>query len=162
MHDTVSVLRSLALFLIAGVCEIGGGWLVWKALRDGKPAWWSLAGAIVLILYGIIPTLQASHFGRIYPVYGGFFIVLSLLWGWGLDGNVPDRPDVIGGAIALVGVCVMMYWPRPLPAAPPELPVVAIVQPAESGDAIETVLSQKMPSSKSGDAAMLLSYSYGR
>jgi small multidrug resistance family-3 protein len=119
MHTPGSVVRSLILFLIAGLCEIGGGWLVWKSLRDGRPAWWGLAGAIVLILYGIIPTLQASHFGRIYAVYGGFFIVLSLLWGWKFDGNVPDRADVIGGCIALVGVCVMMYWPRPAPAEPP-------------------------------------------
>src|SRR5271168_2078879 len=110
MQGVLWVLRSLGLFLIAGVCEIGGGWLVWKWLRDGKPAWWGLAGAIILILYGVIPTLQASHFGRIYAVYGGVFIVLSLAWGWGIDGNRPDKPDVIGGSIALVGVLLMMYW----------------------------------------------------
>jgi len=113
MQGIFWVVRSLGLFLVAGVCEIGGGWLVWKWLRDGKPSWWGLLGGLILILYGIIPTLQASHFGRIYAVYGGFFIVLSLLWGWGFDGNRPDWPDVVGGAIALVGVCVMMYWPRP-------------------------------------------------
>lgn len=114
MHDFPSIVRSVGLFLIAGVCEIGGGWLVWKWLRDGRPTWWGLLGGLVLVLYGIIPTLQASHFGRVYAVYGGFFIILSLLWGWGLDGSVPDRADVIGAAIALVGVCVMMYWPRPV------------------------------------------------
>jgi small multidrug resistance family-3 protein len=64
------------------------------------------------VLYGVIPTLQASHFGRVYAVHGGFFIVLSLAWGWVFDGNRPDRPDVAGGMIALVGVCVMMSWPR--------------------------------------------------
>jgi small multidrug resistance family-3 protein len=112
MNDALTVLRSLALFVIAGVCEIGGGWLVWKCLRDGRPPWWGLIGGLVLILYGIIPTLQAAHFGRVYAVYGGFFIVLSILWGWYFDGNRPDLPDVIGAAIALVGVCVMMYWPR--------------------------------------------------
>jgi small multidrug resistance family-3 protein len=112
MMDTVGVLKSLALFVIAGICEIGGGWLIWKWLRDDKPRWWGLAGAVVLICYGIIPTLQTSHFGRVYAVYGGFFIVLSLLWGWYFDANRPDWPDVVGGAIALVGVSVMMYWPR--------------------------------------------------
>ena len=118
MPETAMVIRSLALFLVAGVCEIGGGWLMWKWLRDDRPGWWGLVGACVLILYGVIPTLQASHFGRVYAVYGGFFIVLALLWGWALDGNRPDRPDVIGATIALVGVCVMMYWPRvPLPPA---------------------------------------------
>ena len=112
MDGLLWVLRSLGLFLIAGVCEIGGGWLVWKWLRDAKPSWWGLLGGLILILYGIIPTLQTSHFGRIYAVYGGFFIVLALLWGWLFDGNRPDWPDVFGAGIALVGVCVMMYWPR--------------------------------------------------
>lgn len=112
MVDVLPYLRSLSLFLIAGVCEIGGGWLVWKWFRDGRPAWWGLLGGGFLILYGIIPTLQAAHFGRVYAVYGGFFIVLSLAWGWYFDGNRPDRADVIGAVIALTGVCVMMYWPR--------------------------------------------------
>lgn len=115
MQDIGSVIRSLLLFLLAGLCEIGGGWLMWKWLRDGRPSWWGTLGGIILIAYGIVPTLQASHFGRIYAVYGGFFICLSLLWGWYFDGNRPDRADVIGCLIALVGVCVIMYWPRPLP-----------------------------------------------
>jgi small multidrug resistance family-3 protein len=117
MPETFTVLRSLSLFIIAAVCEIGGGWLMWKWLKDDWPGWWGLVGAIVLILYGIIPTLQTSNFGRVYAVYGGFFIVLSLLWGWYFDGDYPDRPDVIGAIIALVGVSVMMYWPRD--GAPP-------------------------------------------
>jgi small multidrug resistance family-3 protein len=65
-----------------------------------------------LILYGIIPTLQPAYFGRVYAAYGGVFIFLSLLWGWGIDGNVPDRFDVFGAVISLLGVCVIMYWPR--------------------------------------------------
>ena len=112
MQNFASVARSLILFMIAGVCEIGGGWLMWKWLKDEKPGWWGLLGGLILVLYGVIPTFQTSHFGRIYAVYGGFFIVLSLLWGWGFDGDRPDRADVVGAAIALAGVVVMMYWPR--------------------------------------------------
>jgi len=112
MPETLSFARSVSLFVLAGLCEIGGGWLIWQWLREGKPSWWGLAGGVVLILYGIIPTLQAAHFGRVYAVYGGFFIVLSLLWGWYFDGDRPDRMDVVGAAIALIGVCLMMYWPR--------------------------------------------------
>jgi small multidrug resistance family-3 protein len=108
----LSVLRSVSLFILAGLCEIGGGYLMWRWLRDDRAAWYGLLGAIVLILYGIVPTLQTAHFGRVYAVYGGFFIVLSLLWGWVFDGDQPDRADAIGAAIALIGVCVMMYWPR--------------------------------------------------
>jgi small multidrug resistance family-3 protein len=107
-----TIARSILLFLLAGLCEIGGGWLVWQWLREGRQFSWGLIGAFVLILYGIIPTLQPSHFGRVYAAYGGFFIVLSLLWGWMLDGDIPDRFDLVGGSISLLGVLVMMYWPR--------------------------------------------------
>ena len=103
---------SLVYFLAAGLCEIGGGYLVWLWLREGKTPWLAVLGGVVLVLYGIIPTLQPAHFGRVYAAYGGVFIVLSLLWGWKIDGVSPDTPDIIGGLIALLGVCVIMYWPR--------------------------------------------------
>ncbi|MEW6296336.1 MAG: YnfA family protein [Thermodesulfobacteriota bacterium] len=103
---------SVVLFLLAGLCEIGGGWLVWQWLREGRGSVWGVCGAVVLTLYGIIPTFQPAHFGRVYAAYGGFFIVLSLLWGWGLDGDVPDRFDVLGALLSLFGVAVIMYWPR--------------------------------------------------
>jgi len=106
------VAGSILLFLLAGLCEIGGGWLVWQWLKEGKGVSWGLWGGLILILYGIIPTFQPSHFGRVYAAYGGFFIVLSLLWGWILDANVPDRFDVVGGAVSLIGVAIIMYWPR--------------------------------------------------
>jgi small multidrug resistance family-3 protein len=108
----MNIAMSLAYFLAAGLCEIGGGYLVWLWLREGKSAWLAVLGAVVLVLYGIIPTLQPAHFGRVYAAYGGVFIVLSLLWGWKIDGVSPDTPDVIGGVIALLGVFVIMYWPR--------------------------------------------------
>lgn len=108
----MQVFRSIILFLIAGLCEIGGGYLIWLWLRNGRSAWYGLAGAATLIAYGVLPTFQNANFGRVYAAYGGVFVVLSLVWGWKIDGFVPDRYDVIGGAIALVGVTVIMYWPR--------------------------------------------------
>jgi small multidrug resistance family-3 protein len=106
--------HSIFLFLVAGLCEIGGGWLIWQWLREHKGPLWGLIGGTVLILYGIIPTFQPAHFGRVYAAYGGFFIVLSLMWGRIVDGNSPDRFDVMGAAIALAGVSIIMYWPRPV------------------------------------------------
>ncbi|MDC4226603.1 MAG: YnfA family protein [Candidatus Manganitrophus sp.] len=81
-------------------------------LREGKNIGVAFAGAAVLVLYGIIPTLQPAHFGRVYAAYGGVFVVLSILWGWKMDRMTPDRFDLIGGFIALIGVGVIMYWPR--------------------------------------------------
>jgi len=85
---------------------------MWEWLRQGQKFSWAIVGALVLILYGIIPTFQPSHFGRVYAAYGGFFIVLSLVWGWMVDGDAPDRFDLVGGSISLLGVLLMMYWPR--------------------------------------------------
>jgi small multidrug resistance family-3 protein len=109
-----AIARSVMLFLIAGVCEIGGGYLVWMWLRDSRSIWLGALGGLVLFLYGVLPTLQpeTATFGRVYAAYGGTFVVLSLLWGWWIDGVRPDRWDMIGGLIALVGVGVIMYAPR--------------------------------------------------
>jgi small multidrug resistance family-3 protein len=108
----MNIAKSLLYFLAAGLCEIGGGYLVWLWLRENKSVWYALAGATLLILYGVIPTLQPANFGRVYAAYGGVFIVLALLWGWGVDRIVPDKFDIIGGAIALAGVFIIMYAPR--------------------------------------------------
>lgn len=107
------LIRSIALFVVAGICEIGGGYLVWLWLRDRRGVAFGVLGGLVLFLYGVLPTLQTAHFGRVYAAYGGVFVALSLLWGWWIDGQRPDRFDLIGGAICLVGVTIIMYSPRP-------------------------------------------------
>lgn len=106
------LVRSIALFLAAGLCEIGGGYLVWLWLRDRRGVALGVLGGLVLFLYGVLPTLQTETFGRVYAAYGGVFVALSILWGWWVDGQRPDRFDIIGGAICVVGVGVIMYWPR--------------------------------------------------
>ncbi len=112
-----TIAQAIAVFCLAGLCEIAGGWLVWMAIRgnsNGKKPWWfALVGSLILVIYGFVPTLQPTDsFGRVYAVYGGFFIVLSFLFGWWLDGDKPDIGDGVGGAITLVGVLVIMFWPR--------------------------------------------------
>lgn len=106
------IVRSLFWFMLAGVMEIGGGYLVWLWLRENKPWWVGLIGALVLVGYGVVPTFQPAHFGRVYAAYGGVFITISLLWGWYLDGHPPDRWDVLGALLCLVGVATIMYAPR--------------------------------------------------
>jgi small multidrug resistance family-3 protein len=106
------IAKSLFYFVLAGLCEIGGGYLVWLWLREGRAFWLGVVGAIILVLYGIFPTLQPAHFGRVYAAYGGIFIVLAMLWGWKIDKIPPDKFDLIGALIALTGVSIIMYWPR--------------------------------------------------
>jgi len=106
------MLHSIVLFVLAGLAEIGGGYLMWLWWRDGRAWAVGALGAVVLVLYGIIPTYQPAHFGRVYAAYGGVFVVLSLVWGWAIDRVAPDRHDALGAAICLLGVAVMMYAPR--------------------------------------------------
>lgn len=110
--QTPLVLKSIGLFLAAGLCEIGGGYLVWLWLRESRAFVLGALGGLVLFLYAVLPTFQPAHFGRVYAAYGGVFVVLSLLWGWWIDGHRPDVPDWIGAGFCIVGVAVIMYWPR--------------------------------------------------
>ena len=110
--NPIAAAKSIFYFVLAGLFEIGGGYLVWLWLREGKPLWYGVTGAFVLVLYGIVPTLQPAHFGRVYAAYGGVFIELSFVWGWKVDRIVPDKFDLIGGLVALLGVGIIMYWPR--------------------------------------------------
>jgi len=110
----VTVVRSVVLFVVAALAEIGGAWLVWQGVREHRGWAWIGAGVIALGIYGFVATLQPdAHFGRILAAYGGVFVAGSLLWGMALDGFRPDRWDIIGALICLVGVAVIMYAPRP-------------------------------------------------
>jgi len=109
----MQIIQSIILFIIAGLAEIGGGYLVWLWLREDRTWWVGLIGGIILMLYGVIPTLQPEHsFGRIYAAYGGVFVIMSLLWGWLVDKKPPDGYDIFGAAICAVGIAVIMWSPR--------------------------------------------------
>ena len=108
----MAILKSLFIFILAGLCEIGGGYLIWQCLKEDKPWWYGVAGGVILALYGIIATWQTNNFGRVYATYGGIFIVMALIWAWKVDNFKPDKYDIIGAAIALIGVCVIIYTPR--------------------------------------------------
>jgi len=108
----MAVLKSISIFILAGFCEIGGGYLVWLWLKEGKPIWFGLLGGLILALYGVVATLQTSNFARVYATYGGFFIVMSLLWAYKMDNFIPDRYDILGAIVALAGVGIIYYAPR--------------------------------------------------
>lgn len=109
----METVRAASLFVLAGLAEIGGGYLVWRWLREGASWPVGVAGAVILVGYGIIPTLQRhASFGRVYAAYGGVFVIMSLLWGWGIDGKQPDRYDWIGAVVVAAGVAVIFFAPR--------------------------------------------------
>ena len=108
----MDVIKSLCIFILAGLCEIGGGYLVWLWLKEDKPIWYGLVGGIILAMYGVVATWQTASFGRVYAAYGGVFIVLALLWAWKVDNFKPDKYDILGALIALAGVFIIMYLPR--------------------------------------------------
>ena len=105
--------RSIALFGLAALAEIGGAWLIWQAVREGRSAWLAALGGVALVAYGFVAALQADpHFGRVLAAYGGVFVAGSLLWGVVVDGFRPDRWDVAGALVCLLGVGLIMYAPR--------------------------------------------------
>jgi len=107
------IARSIALFILAAVAEIGGAWLIWQGVREHRGLVWIGAGVVALGLYGFVATLQPdANFGRILAAYGGVFVAGSLAWGMIVDKFRPDRYDIIGALICLAGVGVIMYFPR--------------------------------------------------
>jgi small multidrug resistance family-3 protein len=109
----MTIARSIVLFVLAAVAEIGGAWLVWQGWREGRGLWWIGAGVLALGAYGFVATFQPDpHFGRILAAYGGVFVAGSLAWGVVADGFRPDRWDLAGAAVCLLGVAIIMYAPR--------------------------------------------------
>jgi small multidrug resistance family-3 protein len=109
----MTVAKSIALFVLAAVLEIGGAWLVWRGVREHRGWIWAGLGVVALGAYGFVATLQSdAHFGRILAAYGGVFVAGSLLWGMAFDRFRPDAWDIAGAVICLLGVAVIMYAPR--------------------------------------------------
>ena len=110
----MTTLRITLLFVLAALAEIGGAWLIWQAVRESRPWWWAGLGVMALGAYGFVATLQPDpNFGRILAAYGGVFVAGSLAWGMLVDGFRPDRWDLLGSAVCLVGVALIMFVPRP-------------------------------------------------
>jgi small multidrug resistance family-3 protein len=109
----VTVLRSVLLFVLAALAEIGGAWLIWQGWREHRGVLWIAAGIVALGAYGFVATFQPdTNFGRILAAYGGIFVAGSLAWGMLVDHFKPDRYDLTGAAICLLGVAIIMYAPR--------------------------------------------------
>ncbi len=111
-YNFIFILVTFGMFVAAALLEIGGGYLVWLWLREKRKPIFGLIGGITLFLYGIIPTIQPSNFGRVYAAYGGLFVVMAIIWGLIIDKKRPDRYEIIGGLIVLLGASIIFYYPR--------------------------------------------------
>ena len=107
-----SIIVPFILFIIAAIAEIGGGYLVWLWLRKKKTYLLGIVGGIIMFLYGIVPTFQPAEFGRVYAAYGGIFVISSILWGMTVEKKRPDRYEIIGSFVAVLGSIIIFYTPR--------------------------------------------------
>ena len=105
---------ALFIFLLCGLLEIGGGWLIWQFIREQQPWYFAFSGSVLLVCYGFAATTQffMEDFARVYAIYGAIFILLSILWGYGLDGFQPDLGDFGGAGLVIAGALLMFFWPR--------------------------------------------------
>ena len=106
------ILITVGIFFAAAILEISGGYLVWKWRKEHKNKIFALVGALILFSYGVIITFQPATFGKVYATYGGIFIISSIIWGYWIDKKKPDRFDIIGSIVVLVGVAIIFYAPR--------------------------------------------------
>ena len=106
-------LMTAAIYVGAAVAEIAGSFAFWAWLRLDKSALWLIPGIVSLIIFAALLTrIDAAFAGRTYAAYGGVYIVASLVWLWRIEGLRPDRWDMIGGAICLIGAAVILFGPR--------------------------------------------------
>ncbi len=105
-------LKALFIFIIAGILEIGGGYLIWMWLRKGYGPGYGILGALILAGCAVVTTFQSSSFGRVSATYGAFFIVMSLIWAACFDGFKPDRYDIIGSIVCIAGAMIIYLAPR--------------------------------------------------
>jgi small multidrug resistance family-3 protein len=106
-------MNAFAWYVLAAVCEIAGCFTFWMWLRLHKSVWWIVPGLVVLAIFALALTrVDTSNAGRAYAAYGGIYILSSLLWLWIVEKLHPDRWDILGAALCLLGAAVILFGPR--------------------------------------------------
>jgi small multidrug resistance family-3 protein len=108
----IDIATSIGIFFFAALLEIGGGYLIWRWLKNHQGKIIGIIGGLILFSYAIVMTLQPENFGKVYATYGGIFVVSSLLWGYWIDKKKPDRFEIFGSVVVLIGIAIMFYFPR--------------------------------------------------
>ena len=109
----MAVLKTFALFALTAVAEILGCYLPWLWLKEGKSTWLLLPAALSLATFAWLLTLHPTAAGRVYAAYGGVYICVAVLWLWAVDGIKPSWWDLAGSAVAVTGMLIIMFAPRP-------------------------------------------------
>jgi small multidrug resistance family-3 protein len=108
----IDTLTSIGIFIFAALLEISGGYLIWRWLKNHQGKIIGLIGGLILFSYSVVMTLQPENFGKVYAAYGGIFVIFSLLWGYLIDKKKPDRFEIFGSIVVLIGISIMFYFPR--------------------------------------------------
>ena len=108
----IDTLTSIGIFIFAALLEISGGYLIWRWLKNHQGKIIGLIGGLILFSYSVVMTLQPENFGKVYAAYGGIFVIFSLLWGYWIDKKKPDRFEIFGSIVVLIGIAIMFYFPR--------------------------------------------------
>ena len=108
----IDILTSIGIFIFAALLEISGGYLIWRWLKNHQGKIIGLIGGLILFSYSMVMTLQPENFGKVYAAYGGIFVIFSLLWGYWIDKKKPDRFEIFGSIVVLIGISIMFYFPR--------------------------------------------------
>ena len=108
----IDILTSIGIFIFAALLEISGGYLIWRWLKNHQGKIVGLIGGLILFSYSVVMTLQPENFGKVYAAYGGIFVIFSLLWGYWIDKKKPDRFEIFGSIVVLIGISIMFYFPR--------------------------------------------------
>ena len=103
----------LAIFAAAALCEIGGCFGFWMWLKLGRSPLWAVVGTVSLILFAwLLTRIDGNAAGRAFAAYGGIYITMSLAWMWAIEGPRPDRWDVAGATLCIIGSAVILLAPR--------------------------------------------------
>ncbi len=104
---------TIAIYVAAAIAEIAGCFALWAVARFSASPLWLVPGIASLVLFGwLLTQVHVEFAGRAYAVYGGIYIAASLAWLWAVEGRMPDRWDMFGAMICIVGAMVILYAPR--------------------------------------------------
>lgn len=104
--------RTIGLFIITAIAEIGGCYLVFAWLRLQKSALLLIPAFLLLACFSWLLTLHPSNVGRVYAAYGGVYVAMSILWLWCVEGIIPDFYDVLGLIVTLIGMSIIAFAPH--------------------------------------------------